>query len=556
MQNILRYFVITLLLVLFNTNLYAQAEQYAFRVSFTNKAATNYTIASPLSYLSQRALDRRTKYGIAVDSTDLPVVSTYIDSVLTVTNGVLHLSSRWLNHCVILTHDSSSVLSLSNIEFVNQVKKVGYYSNGLHQKPSNGSDSLGNIGNKPTAFDANFYSAAWNQINLCQGAYLHEQGNMGENKLIAVIDVGFSGTDNIAAFDSMFANGRLIDTWNFIFDTNHVYGYGDHGTQVLSCMAAYIPETFVGTAPNAMYALYATDHSSTEQAIEEDNLVAAAERADSLGTDVINSSLGYRVFDNPSDNYAFSEFDGNSTLVAKAANMATRKGILFVASAGNDGNNSWQKISTPADADSAMTIGSVTQTLAPSGFSSEGPNASGILKPNVSAMGSVANVIASNGNVIVQNGTSLSAPIIAGLAACLMQEVENLKPLEVRTLIESVSHLHSNPNNKSGHGVPNFKIAYDNITNVRDYTNNETQLIRFYPNPATNELYLMSLAKHSTNINYSIFDIQGKHITTGKVSFSNGITSEKITIGHLNAGIYILKISDGKSFQVGKLIKQ
>lgn len=523
----------------------AQDAQYAFRVFFKDKNETTYTLSNPLTYLSQRAIDRRNKYGISIDSTDLPVAKTYIDSVLTLTEGVLHLSSRWQNSCVVLLEDSTNILALQNISFVKNFKKVAYYSNGLHEKP--GTHDSATTGNKPTDFDENFYGAAWTQIHLCDGEYLHQQGKMGEGILIAVIDVGFTGVNTVHAFDSMFQQNRLMDTWNYIYDTAHVFGYGDHGRQVLSCMASYVPETHVGTAPKAMYALYATDDLTSEQAIEEDNFVAAAERADSLGADMISTSLGYNYFDNPADSYSYSDLDGNTTLAAKAANAATRKGIMVVASAGNEGLNSWQHILTPGDADSAMTIGSVNDQKVHAASSGKGPNAAGTLKPNVSAMGVGASIISATGNVSTQTGTSYATPILAGLTACLMQTDPSLFPLEIRSLIESVSDSFAAPTNNIGNGVPDFKKAYDQITGVEEVTRIK-DAFEIFPNPASERVFI-SAKNYSGILTFAIYDLQGRKVQQGKVK-----TNESIVISTLQDGLYFLRINNGKEYQVNKII--
>jgi serine protease AprX len=533
-----------LLLVLF-VQASAQDAQYAFRVFFKDKNETTHTLSNPIEYLSQRALDRRNKYSIGIDSTDLPVVKTYVDSILSLTGGVLHLSSRWRNSCVILLEDSANILALQNISFVKNFKQVAYYSNGLHEKPG-ANDSI-STGNKPTDFDENFYGAAWTQIHLCHGEYLHQHGKMGEGMLIAVIDVGFTGVNTVSAFDSMFQQSRLMDTWNYIYDTAHVFGYGDHGRQVLSCMASFIPETHVGTAPKAMYALYATDDLTSEQAIEEDNFVAATERADSLGADLISTSLGYNYFDNPADSYSYSDLDGNTTLTAKAANTATRKGIMVVASAGNEGNNSWQHILTPGDADSAMTIGSVNDQKVHAITSGKGPNAAGTLKPNVSAMGVGASVISGTGSVTTLSGTSYATPILAGLTACLMQTDPSLAPLEIRSLIESVADSFASPTNNIGNGVPDFQKAYDQITGVEEITRTK-DAFEIYPNPAREKVFI-SAKNYNGILSFAIYDLQGRIVQQGKVK-----TNESIAISALQNGMYFLKINNGKEYQIDKLI--
>jgi serine protease AprX len=523
----------------------AQNAQFAFRVYFTDKNATTHSLSNPLQYLSQRAIDRRSKYNTMPDSTDLPVVNTYIDSVLHETNGVLHLSSRWQNSCVILLEDSTEILSLQNIAFVKSIKKVAYYANGLHEKPGVGEEPVS--GNKPTDFDANYYGGAWNQIHLCNGEYLHQQGKMGQGKLIAVIDVGFTGVNTAPYFDSMFQQGRLLDTWNYILDTSYVFGGGQHGCQVLSCMASFIPESHVGTAPRASYALYATDDLTSEQAIEEDNFAAATERADSLGVDLITTSLGYNYFDNPADSYDYADLDGNTTLVARAANAAARKGIMVIASAGNEGSNSWQHILTPGDADSAMTIGSVNVLKEHAASSGIGPSADGDLKPNVSAMGVQASVISSSGNITTQNGTSFATPVLAGLTACLMQADASLHPMEIRALIESVSDSFANPNNNIGNGVPDFRKAYDLITGIDEVTKvNDAFLV--YPNPAGNKVYI-SGKNYNGALGFAFYDLQGRVVLKGITK-----TGNDIDLQGLNNGLYLLKLHNNKQFQVTKLL--
>lgn len=547
-----------LLLLLLGLPSFAQNQQYAFRVSFTDKDETIFTLTNPAAYLSSKAIARRTKYNIAIDSTDLPVNQIYTDSVLQVTEGVLHLSSKWQNHCVILLSDSSKILELQNIAFIKNIKQVAYYFNGLHAQstgPGNGggSGNMGSNGILPATFDQNFYGAAWPQIQMCHGEYLHENDKLGQGILIAVIDLGFNGVDEIAAFDSMRNRGRLMDTWNYIYDTAHVTGYSEHGTKILSTMAAYSPQNYVGTAPEATYALYVSDDEDTEQSIEEDNWLAAAERADSIGADIISTSVGYNQFENPDDSYTYADLDGHTTIVARAANTANSKGITVLASAGNEGATSWQHILTPGDADSVMTVGSVNADKQPSFFSGTGPNTSGLLKPNVCAQGTSVFVITGSGGLGTSSGASISTPVLAGLTACLMQAAPALKPAQVRKLIESVSDSFTTPNFKVGNGVPNFKRALD-ITDVEDITNNTLKDFRVYPNPATSELYIATRLSVKTHITVSCYDLMGKRVYQENMQAGNGIAG-KIDMQAFPAGAYLIRISSDKGYQVVKVVK-
>ncbi len=543
-----KYSLAFVLLQFIVQNVWAQNPQYAFRVSFTDKAATAHTLSNPSTYLSARAIDRRAKYNINTDSTDLPVIPAYIDSVLQLTHGIFHLSSRWQNSCVILLEDSTDILNLLPVTFVKSVKKVAYYDLGLHQKP--GPVAPAGTGDKPTGFDENFYGPAWSQIHLCHGEYLHEQGHMGEGKLIAVIDVGFNGVNTAAAFDSMFQQNRLMDTWNYIYDTAFVFGYSAHGCQVLSCMASYRPQVHVGTAPKAMYALYLTDDANSEQAIEEDNFLAAAERADSLGADLITTSLGYNTFDDPADSYTYSDLDGHTTIVAKAANMAVRKGIVMIASAGNEGMQPWQHILTPGDADSAMTIGSVNNMKTYSISSGRGPNAAGVLKPNVSAQGVQASVISPAGAIIQATGTSYATPIVAGLTACLMQAAPNMTPLELRSLIESVSDSFAAPTNRVGNGVPDFQKALSLVGIDELRPEKVSDAFALYPNPASDEVFVKTSLPQK-NIAYTISNLSGQSLQEGTV-----VSGRSIATAKLARGIYLIKLNNGKQYQVLKLLLQ
>jgi len=521
----------------------AQQPQYAFRVWFTDKNATAFSLSRPQDYLSRRALDRRNKYGIGVDSLDLPVPGRYLDSVLRATGGILHATSRWHNSCVLLSGDSAATAAaLQQIAFVRDFKKVAYYAGGLHEKPGPADSSGMQAAGRPAAFDSTFYGAAWSQIHLCNGEYLHEQGNMGEGQLIAVIDVGFSGVNTAPAFSDLFAEHRLLDTWNYIYDTAHVFDYGAHGCQVLSCMAAYMPGTHVGTAPKALYALYATDDLLSEQSIEEDNFAAAAERADSLGADLISTSLGYNTFDDPADSYAYSDLDGHTTLAARTVNLATRKGIMVVASAGNEGTSTWHHILTPGDADSAMTVGSVNTLKYPAPTSGRGPNAAGALKPDACAQGVAAAVILPSGHLSTQSGTSFATPVLAGLTACLMQSAPEKTPLKIRSLIQSVADSFATPNNDIGAGVPDFRKAYDRSRRKETFS--------LYPNPARQEVrVLYNNYMGDMPLHYKLMDLQGRTLMQG-----NTRPGMPIRLGKLPQGMYLIRLVQGQEQQTCKLL--
>lgn len=558
MRSIAKHLGLLLFLII-SITASAQTPQYAFRVSFTDKKATTFSLTTPAGYLSPRAIARRARYNIPVDSTDLPVNKVYIDSVLQVTGGIQHLSSKWQNYCVVLLSDSSKILELQPIAFIKSIKQVAYYPSGLHRAHTTpaiggGSGTMGTNGMPPAVFDQSFYGDAWSQISMCNGNYLHQNQQMGQGMLIAIIDLGFDGVNLAEAYDSMRNHNRLTDTWNYIHDTAHVFGYSDHGSKTFSTMAAYLPGGYVGTAPEASYALYVTDDQNSEQSIEEDNWLAAAERADSIGADVITTSVGYNEFDNPDDSYTYSDLNGHTTIVAKAANAAFSKGMQVLASAGNEGLTSWQYILTPGDADSVMTIGSVTAARLPSSFSGKGPNASGLLKPNVCAQGSGVSVIVSNGTVGIASGASISTPVLAGLTACLWQTAPNMDPGKLRRLIESVSDSAASPNMKTGYGIPDFKKAKDRVTRIGDIPSGPGAFL-VYPNPATTTIFIKASKNISGPVMIACHDLQGRLVYRAQVQAAAGAT-EQIDVSSFPAGVYFIRISTATGYQVEKITRQ
>ncbi len=525
----------------------AQETQYAYRIHFTDKNGSVFSLQNPEVYLSERALSRRQKYGVATDSLDLPLVQTYLDSALQVTGGILHCTSKWLNQCVILVSDTNNVSSLEDLDFVDDVRRVGVFPSGLHQKPEGEPNT---ILDEP---DTNFYAAAWEQIHLCKGEYLHGQGFMGEGMLIAVLDVGFVNADALNAFDSLFQGNRLVDQFNFKLKNTDVFSSGNHGTNVLSCMAAFQPETFVGTAPKAMYALYATDDQATEFSIEQDNWIAAAERADSIGADLINSSLGYNTFDDTENSYPYEALDGQSTLLAKAANIAAQKGILVVVAAGNEGNTPWQHILTPGDADGALTIGSVNNQKDVASTSGYGPNAAGALKPDVCAQGVQAAAISSgSGQPTTLTGTSFATPVLAGLAACLMQAAPQKSPGEIKSLLHVVSDHFENPDNHIGYGVPDFMQALQSV-GVKDIAAERD--CRIYPNPVQHTLYItLPPKRNNTPVHISVLDAAGRLLRTESAYHIRG--SVDMDVSGLSPGIYRIRIeAAGEKSQVLPFVK-
>lgn len=527
----------------------ASAQQFVFRVSFTDKNGTPYSLSSPAAYLSPRAIARRATQGIAIDSSDLPVNQTYIDSVLTLTNGKWHSSSKWLNNCTILlaAADSTNIINLSGKSFISEVKLIGYYSPNLH-KPASSPDPVVNVtASKTTGFDISYYNNNWNQTQLVKGNYLHANGFMGQGKLIAVLDAGFVGAHSTLGFDSMWNSGRVRDSFDFVWRSGNVFQQDSHGSVALSTMAGYAPGTYVGSAPMAEYAFYLTEIGGSDQPVELDNMLAATERADSIGADIISESVGYDLFSYPpgAGQVFASDLDGKTTVGAKAANYATKKGMLFVATAGNDGGGypGWgNHILTPGDADSALTIGNTDQFGSIYFSSGYGPNAAGRIKPDVACQGQPATILLPSG-VGSQNGTSFSTPQIAGWAACLWQANPNATPYQLRQAIIRCASHYNTPGAQMGYGVPNFQCT-EQLLNVVDTPPPFTPanwLIPM-PNPFNGEVHLAISPDSDNNVDFQLMDVTGKVIISfSRYLFKGQNTPIILSLAWLPEGIYMLK---------------
>lgn len=537
------YTALVLLLLGFSTAGNAQAV-FSYRVYFNNKAQTPFSLQQPQDFLSQRALDRRIKFGISIDSTDLPVNTVYIDSILSETNAALHLSSRWQNTAVFHFTDSSETGLLSSFDFVDSFRLVGFYPTGL-PRPQKTADAPG--GRALSDYDANYYGYGWASVNLLNGQVLHERGKTGSGVLIAVLDAGFKGLELSPAFDSLRHSGRLIDRWYFPAQTPASSAEGDHGTRVLSVMAARLPDTLVGTAPEAMYCLYTPEDLGSEQPIEEDNWAAAAERADSLGADIIQSSLGYNTFDPPHTDYTYGELDGRTTFIARSANTAVDKGIAVLVSAGNEGNKPWQFLLTPGDAEKAITVGSVNLNKLPEPHSGRGFPEADSIKPTVCALGMGVPGYTASGMVLGGNGTSFATPAIAGLSACLLQTDPAIDPAALKALLKSVSDHFLNPDRWIGYGVPDFGLAYQQVVAIHEASAQKPELF-VYPNPVINGTVHIWLPEAAGWL--SLYDL------SGRVLLKKAVKSRQITlpVGRFTKGAYFLNLRSNRYNLTEKIV--
>lgn len=562
MINFVRKACCCLLLVLSAFASRALQPQWAFRVSFTNKNGTS-SLSNPLTFLSQRALDRRSRFSIAVDSTDLPVSPAYIDSVLTITGGKLHVTSRWLNQCVVLLEDSSKILLLQGKPYINNIKLVGVYSTGLHRiaQGNNKNESYGSpMFSKlaRTTGSPAYYGATYTQTSMVNGDFLHDNGLKGSGQLIAVLDAGFLNVNLHVGFDSVLNSGRVLDTHDFVLDTSFVYLSSIHGTAVFSTMAGNMPGKYVGTAPEAMYVLYRTEDETLgiDREIEMDNLLAGAERADSIGANIITASVGYFDFTNPTFTYTAAQLDGVTTLSDKTVNIATKKGILFLSTAGNQGS---QGLLTPGDADSSLSVGSVDQSRVPAPSSGYGPNAAGRVKPDVSMMGEPAWILSGPDSAFtVASGTSFAAPQLAGWAACLLQGNPNLSQYIIKNaIIRSADH-YTNPGVQIGYGIPDFhQVATFLGLGVHDVpTPAGADFITVWPTVFTQTVYVKFATQERQTVQCALTDVTGKKIYSQQLNVQH--STDWFTLNmppELPSGMYFFTAIGQNGKQTVKLVK-
>lgn len=446
-----KYIGLIILLSCFSSWLTA-GESYCFRVYLKDKGDSGYNIDRPEAFLSKESLQRREKTGTPVTETDLPIASAYLDS-LAMAGAKPVVQSKWFSTVVVASKDSSVAERLKELAIVDSVKWVWKGSDNENTVMEEDSKSRLSPDDTPLK---DKYGYAREQIKMLNGIKLHEAGFRGEGMRVAVIDAGFRNVDRISIFDSL----KLIGTHNVISPQLSVYDADDHGTKVLSCLAANIPGIMVGTAPEASYLLIKSEDSDSEYPIEEDYWTAAVEYADSVGVDVITSSLGYFAFDADELSYDQSELDGRTTLISRAAHLAAQKGLLMFCSAGNEGNGRWEKITFPSDASDVLTVGAITNEKKKSVFSSVGFTADYRVKPDVVALGSGCCVIDSDGNIHYASGTSFATPILAGLGVCLWQALPRLNNKEMIELLHRVASKYKQPDAELGYGIPDMYKAY------------------------------------------------------------------------------------------------
>ena len=425
-----------------------------YRISLKDKAATDYSLQKPEMYLSKKSIERRKRQGLEIDSTDLPVCKKYVDAIRKKGVHVL-VTGKWDNFVTVSWNDSMLIAEIAGLPFVRSTERVW---RGVAKRASE-RDSLIN---KPLRTDS-LYGPAITQIKMSHADRLHEAGFKGQGMTIAVIDAGFHNVDKIEAMKNI----NILGTRDFVNPEADIYAESSHGMSVLSCMAMNQPNVMIGTAPEASYWLLRSEDEYSENLVEQDYWAAAIEFADSVGVDLVNTSLGYYSFDDPTKNYRYRDLNGHYALMSREAAKAADKGIVVVCSAGNSGSGSWKKITPPGDAENVITVGAVNKygVLAP--FSSVGNTADGRVKPDVVAVGLGSDVMGTDGNLRHANGTSFSSPIMCGMVACLWQACPELTAKEIIELVRWSGDRAVFPDNIYGYGIPDLWKAYQSTVNTR-----------------------------------------------------------------------------------------
>ncbi len=424
-----------------------------YRITLKDKKGTEGSLYHPEYYLSAKALQRRQRQGLTVDSTDLPISATYLQRLRSQKVEVIG-KSKWNNFVLVKTTDDAVLKQLANLPFVLKVTKVFTAPDSIvPEKP----DTLVKDTLTAKAAGHHLYGKGHHQISMLNGIKLHEAGFRGEGMLIAIVDRGYMNVDKIP----LFKNVNIVGRKDFVYPYRaNLYSLVDHGTMVLSCMATAADSVFIGTAPGASYLLLRSVYGPTESLVEEDYWAQAVEYADSVGADIVNSSLGYNQFDDPQMNHLYREQDGRTALISNTASMLSGKGMILVNSAGNTGARNWKRIGFPGDARDVLTVAALTADSLNATFSSVGPSYDGRVKPDIAAQGVASTVIEGSGIIGRANGTSFATPITCGMVACLWQALPEKTATQVMDLVRRSADRQAHPDNIYGYGIPDFWKAY------------------------------------------------------------------------------------------------
>ncbi len=556
MENIKRFLLILFIFFEYGT---ASGAVNRYIIYLKDKAGTAYDISQPEEFLSYRAIRRRINQNIPITEEDLPVSEIYLGN-LRKQNISLFFSSKWFN-AVLAEFDDSKLDAIKSLPFVT---KIVYAAPGPRLSLKTMDETVSNISTQghvqgSWVTDDEEQAAGVQSVvtdfqnKMMSVDVMHEKGYLGEKMLIGIFDSGFSNVNNSSFFTHVFSDQKITGSRDFVGNSDNVFQYDTHGTKALSCISAYKKGEYEGTAYQADLVLCITEDVSTEYRVEEYNWLFAAEYADSIGVDVINSSVGYSYFDDENMDYTYEDLDGKTAIVTLAAKKAASKGMIVVSSQGNEGNNFWKYLNAPADADSILSVGAVTHDLERASFSSFGPTSDGRIKPDLATLGVSVRVI-SNDAVIGSSGTSFSSPLVAGLVAGFWEAFPQLTNMEVMEYLKITASNALSPDTLTGFGIPDFSKAYNKAKwNEGDI---DTKFIVF-PNPTgdSREIYIYSdtyLKEGPSDIRF--YDLKGNLLSSSIIELHKGSMPVEVDISFLVPGTYILSFESGDVLKKTKLI--
>jgi subtilisin family serine protease len=526
-------------------------------IQFTDKKNSPYTINNPSQFLSQKAIDRRTKYHIAIDNTDLPVNPSYVGQV--VAKGATFLNqSKWLNQVLIYCTDIAIIHSIKTLPFVKSTVAADLRAPSAREKIDEKIQPI-----KPSLFavaaemgDTLNYGASSDQVHIHHGEFLHNKGYSGNGITIAILDAGFYHYKELKAFDSIRLNKQVLVEKDFVDYDNSVDEDNEHGMYCLSTIGANVPGTMIGTGLHAKFLLLRSEDATSEKLIEEQNWIAAAEFADSAGADMLSSSLGYFYFDDPSFDHSYADIYANSTFVSKGAEMAANKGMIVTNSAGNEGSSEWHYIIFPADADSVCTVGAISVDSSIASFSSYGYP--GKIKPDIVSVGLNTTIWGTNNEPVTGSGTSFSNPNINGLIACLWEAFPTYNNMAILNAVYQSANRYNNPDNRFGYGIPDMHKAYLLLKEKQNKELYGNDWLFVNPDTFTNIIHIKLIGQIDGNAKLFLNDANGNIIkiislaTEQQEVYDTSFT----TLDNLPPGNYFIKYSDNISSRTIMITKK
>jgi serine protease AprX len=550
--------ILSLLLLIAFQPVFSQTSKITYWITFKDKKNTPYSLSRPEMFLSERAIARREKQHITLKERDLPLDPAYVKEIAKF-GAVIKSRSKWFNAISIILNDENKIAEIKKLPFVKDIQRI---ETKTELKGSSKFDletytvpEIQKQSSEVQNAESFNYGGSYAQAHQIGADCMHDKGYMGQGMVIAQLDAGFFNVNILPAFDSLRANNQILGCRDFETGDTMVFEDHSHGMNVLSCMGGNLAGQIVGTAPKAKFWLLRTEVAATESLQEEINWAVAAEFADSVGADIINSSLGYSYFDNTADNHTYADMNGNTTIITKAADWAASTGIFVCSSAGNSGGSPWYKITAPADADSVLTVGAVDSVGVSPNFSSRGPTYDGRIKPNTVAQGVHAAIAADWGGVVYANGTSFSSPVTAGAVACLWQANPAKTNMELLNAIQQSASLSATPDSIKGYGIPDFCYANRILSGIPTFDEDSFSI---YPNPFKNTIQINFFSSKEQNVLIELFDIKGDKIYSRSIKFDI-YSRENFTLSvgdNYAAGMYLLTIKTNDKVYHEKIIKQ